>query len=224
MKLYGALSSPFVARCWLAVTAKGGSVDLVEYPDGITSAGYRALNPMSKIPVLVDGDVVIPESAVICEYLDAVLPGPPLLPGAAAARARVRLLCRIADLYLFPSAIDLLVAPVGGDAAVIEPAMASTVAALGHLEHFLDDIGFAYGTSITLADCTLHGGVALALMVLGNHGMKNRFDGRPKLAAWWGAIRQDPVLKPALERIKEVVVAYERQRGFAAPGAQADSR
>jgi len=33
------------------------------------TAEYRAINPMGKIPALVDGDVVITETAAICAYL-----------------------------------------------------------------------------------------------------------------------------------------------------------
>ena len=31
MKLYGSLASPYVARCWLTVAAKGGGADLEAY-------------------------------------------------------------------------------------------------------------------------------------------------------------------------------------------------
>ena len=33
------------------------------------SAEYRAINPMGKVPALVDGDVVVTETAAICAYL-----------------------------------------------------------------------------------------------------------------------------------------------------------
>ncbi|MEO0376810.1 MAG: glutathione S-transferase family protein [Cyanobacteria bacterium P01_A01_bin.17] len=33
------------------------------------SPEYRAINPMSKVPTLVDGDIVITEAAAICAYL-----------------------------------------------------------------------------------------------------------------------------------------------------------
>jgi glutathione S-transferase len=41
------------------------------------------------VPVLDDG-FVLPESAVIMEYLDERYPAPPLLPDGAAARAQAR--------------------------------------------------------------------------------------------------------------------------------------
>jgi glutathione S-transferase len=214
MKLYGSLYSPFVARCWLAATAKGGGVELEAFPGGIKSDAYLALNPMGRMPLLVDGDIALPESAVICEYLDAVLPGPALLPPDPAGQARVRLLCRIADLYLFPASIDLLIAPRGDASAGTMDAKTRTLSALDYLEHFLGDRGFAYGDRLTLADCTLHGGLALALMVLGRHEVAGRLDGRPRLGKWWGAIRNDPTLGPAIAQIREAAIAYEKQRGY----------
>ena len=47
------------------------------------------LNPYGKVPVLVDGDGVIYESAIINEYLEETYPGVPLLPKNPLQRARV---------------------------------------------------------------------------------------------------------------------------------------
>ncbi len=212
MKLYGSLASPFVARCWLTVAAKGGGADLAMYYGGIKSDSYLAHNPMGKMPLLVDGDISIPESNVICEYLDETLPGPALMPTDVAGQARVRLLCRIADLYVFPPALSLLRLPKDGDAETIETARINTVASLNHIEHFLPDTGFAYGASLTLADTTLHGAVGLAVLVMGIHGMSGRFEGRPKLAKWWTAGNENATLKPALDEIAVSVREFRERR------------
>lgn len=45
----------------------------------------------AKVPILIDGDVRLVESCVICEYLDQAYPTPPLLPSDAGTAARVRL-------------------------------------------------------------------------------------------------------------------------------------
>jgi hypothetical protein len=60
-------------------------VDLRNRPDWL----YE-LNPSGKVPVLDDG-FVLPESAVIMEYLDERVPSPPLLPAGREERARARL-------------------------------------------------------------------------------------------------------------------------------------
>ena len=49
------------------------------------------LNPYGKVPVLVDGDGVIYESAIINEYLEEKYPGVPLLPKDPLQRSRARI-------------------------------------------------------------------------------------------------------------------------------------
>jgi glutathione S-transferase len=49
------------------------------------------LNPYAKVPVLVDGDGVIYESAIINEYIDEKYPTLPLIPTEHLARARARI-------------------------------------------------------------------------------------------------------------------------------------
>lgn len=212
MKLYGSLASPYVARCWLAIAAKGGGADLEMYDDGIKSDSYLAKSPMGKMPLLVDGDTSIPESAVICEYLDATLPGPALMPADATGQARVRLLCRLTDIYVYPAVTSLLRLPADGDSDSIKAASTDALASLDYLEHFLADGGFAYGKALTLADVTLHGGVGLARPMFAKHGVENILDGRPRLSAWWAAINDNETLKPALDEIQEAVAAFRKRR------------
>jgi glutathione S-transferase len=52
---------------------------------------YLKLNPNAVVPTLVDNGTVIIESTVICEYLDDAYPEPPLRPGNAVGRMRMRL-------------------------------------------------------------------------------------------------------------------------------------
>lgn len=90
MKLYDAPRCPFCARVRLALAEKGipyevVQIDLNNRPDWI-----YGLNPSGKVPVLEDG-FVLPESAVIMEYLDDRYPERPLLPAEVAARAQARL-------------------------------------------------------------------------------------------------------------------------------------
>ena len=49
------------------------------------------LNPYGKVPVLVDGDGVIYESAIINEYLEEKYPQVPLMPKDLLKRARARI-------------------------------------------------------------------------------------------------------------------------------------
>ncbi len=61
------------------------------------------LNPKAQIPVLVDGDAVIPDSTIILEYLDERVPKTPLFPAGAAERARCRVLEDLGDTLIAPN-------------------------------------------------------------------------------------------------------------------------
>lgn len=54
------------------------------------SATFRERNPSGLVPVLVDGDLSVPQSLAIIEYLEETYPTPRLLPSDTAERARVR--------------------------------------------------------------------------------------------------------------------------------------
>lgn len=54
------------------------------------SPEYLALNPGGVVPTLVHDGVAVTDSSVICEYLDEVVPDPPLSGPDALGRASVR--------------------------------------------------------------------------------------------------------------------------------------
>jgi glutathione S-transferase len=64
---------------------------------------YLALNPKAVVPTLVHDARVIPESTVICEYLDEVFRERPIYPDDPWARARVRLWTKAVDEELHPA-------------------------------------------------------------------------------------------------------------------------
>ena len=188
MILYGGSVSPFVMRPVLAARAKGHALDPVTFDGGIKSDAYRALSPLAKMPLLVDGDFALPESQPITDYVDDVLSGPRLIPADPRAAARVRLLIRIADLYLVPH--------LGGifrnreNPEGVPAAMVGLGEAMGHLEHFRDaGDSFAVGDSFTQADCAL-----IPLFFFFDVFDKSLQTGalvaaRPGLAGWWARAR-----------------------------------
>ena len=58
---------------------------------------YLKLNPAGVVPTLVNGDAVIVESGVICEYLDDLVPAPRLRPGTTDRIAAMRLWIKYVD-------------------------------------------------------------------------------------------------------------------------------
>jgi glutathione S-transferase len=64
---------------------------LIECDLGNKPKDLLELNPYGKVPVLVDGDAVVYESAIIDEFLEEQYPEVPLMPKDPLARARVRI-------------------------------------------------------------------------------------------------------------------------------------
>jgi glutathione S-transferase len=94
MQLYGMGLSRSFRTLWAAEEA-GYNYDYIELElgssgeNGSLSKQYRKLNPQGKVPTLVDGDLVICESAAILNYLAAKAPQHNLMPiDGTADRAR----------------------------------------------------------------------------------------------------------------------------------------
>lgn len=103
--LYGASGSPYVWRVWLALEHKQAPYEMkiLSFSAGdLKTPSFVALNPRRKVPVVVDGDVVVYESAAIVEYLEDRFPSPagPLFPSGIGERAIARRLIREIDEYL----------------------------------------------------------------------------------------------------------------------------
>jgi maleylacetoacetate isomerase/maleylpyruvate isomerase len=95
MELYNYFRSSASYRVRIALALKGLAYDyraihLVKNEQ--LSPAYAELAPARLVPLLKDGDRLLTQSLAIIEYLDETHPEPPLLPGDAFARARVRAL------------------------------------------------------------------------------------------------------------------------------------
>src|ERR1700689_1789371 len=76
-----------IALAWKGIDYEYKSVRGLRQGDEAFTREYLKTNPQGLVPFLVDGDVQIPQSLAIIEYLDEPRPDPPLLPREPAARA-----------------------------------------------------------------------------------------------------------------------------------------
>jgi maleylacetoacetate isomerase len=93
--LYGYFRSSAAFRTRIALNLKGivpelRFVHLLRGGGEQHTAEYKGLNPQELIPALVHDGHLITQSLAIIEYLDEIVPQPPLLPKDALGRARVR--------------------------------------------------------------------------------------------------------------------------------------
>jgi glutathione S-transferase len=196
MKLYSVGLSPFAARVRCAIYAKTLPVEIVPPPEGgLKSEAYLALNPMGRVPVLVVGDgFTVPESDTIVEYLADAFPESGLRPESAEARAQVRLIARVAELYVMPplQALFPQMNPATRDNAVVDAAVEKLKGALVHLNVFMGDGPYAAGETLTTADCALIPILFFVQLIGPTFGTGDLMANLLKLSAYAELLKMDP--------------------------------
>ena len=163
--LYGYWRSSASYRVRIALAVKGLAYDAVAInlaQGAQTSVGFTMLNPQGFVPYLIDDDVGLNQSLAIIEYLDEVHPAPPLLPGDALARARVRgaalqIACDIHPINNL-RVLKYLRGELGHDQAAVDTWYRHWVeTGFGPLEEIAEAATGAYlfGDQVTLADVCL---------------------------------------------------------------------
>lgn len=107
MILYDSAFSPFARKVRLVLALKKLEA---EYIDGLQHQNAEALkkvNGRAEVPALVDGDVIVVNSADIVAYLDHQYPQYPVLPETPADRVKARKWERVADSFIDPIMVDI---------------------------------------------------------------------------------------------------------------------
>jgi maleylpyruvate isomerase len=126
------------------------------------SDAYVALNPQGLVPALETPDGVLTQSSAILEWLEERYSDPPLLPRAAGDRAIVRAMAMAVACDIHPlnnlRVLKYLNHPLEHEQPAIDAWIAHWIAAgFAALESLIARHGgrFAFGDSLTLADCHL---------------------------------------------------------------------
>lgn len=99
MKLHGGALSNYVNMARHSVLAKGIACEFVNTRPS-QDPEYLAKSPMGKVPLLETGHGCLTETDAIIDYLDEAFPGARLFPQDAFARAKVRQLMKVQELYV----------------------------------------------------------------------------------------------------------------------------
>jgi glutathione S-transferase len=219
MQLFDSAFSPFARKVRMVLELKGLAFEAC---DGLLKANHEALkaaNGRIEVPVLVDGDVVVVNSADIVAYLDAQYPSQPVYPPSAAARVHARAWERTADSYVDAILINISywlwadrkdTMPDG----LLEAARTDLALVYDALERDLARGDFISGP-LSIADIALFPHLASA------KAMRVAFSPEkfPRLVRWFRQMRGLPICAADLERARDFVASIverdvERRRIF----------
>jgi glutathione S-transferase len=130
---------------------------LLDLGNAAARAAFLDLWPTGKMPLLVDGDRVLPETSIIIEYLERLPGGAPLLPADPDALLDARLWDRLFDLYVMVPmqaiVADRLRAEAERDAVNVAQARATLAMAYAMIERRMAGRSWAAGDAFSIADC-----------------------------------------------------------------------
>ena len=141
--LYDADRCPYCARVRIVLAEKGLEYETVVIDLDDRPSWIYEKNPLGRVPVLEEDTFVLPESAVINEYLEDRYPEPALWPADAAERAFGRLL-----VFRFDQLSKPYYALRRGD----DGARPRVDAELAKLDRLLEAQPFLTGSEFGLAD------------------------------------------------------------------------
>jgi glutathione S-transferase len=165
MKIIGSYVSPYVRKVLACLNLKAIPYEIDPITPFFGGEEFERMSPIRRIPVMVDEDLVLCDSTVICAYLDEAYGGHRLLPSSPADRARARWLeeyadTRLGDLFIWGLFYQKVVHPAvwgePGDQARIAKVLAEDApAALDYLEGLLPEDGWLFDDAIGVADISI---------------------------------------------------------------------
>lgn len=200
ISIIGNTVSPYVRKVLTILTIKGIPFEIDPIVPFHGDDDFALLSPLRRIPVLIDGDVVLTDSSVIVQYLEETWPQPSILPATARARGEARWLeeyadSRLADVFIWKGFGAVVVAPA------IFGAPRDLVAFKRHLETEVVE-ALDYLESVTPAEGYLCGAfgladISIAVMFKGMEYCRWTPNAArwPKVAAWLARVITQPAMK-----------------------------
>ncbi|HEX8126097.1 MAG TPA: glutathione S-transferase family protein [Allosphingosinicella sp.] len=165
MEIIGSFVSPYVRKVLACLHLKGLDYEIDPITAFFGNDEFERLSPLRRIPVLIEEDLVLNDSSVICAWLEEAWPHRPLLPESPGDRARARWLeeyadTRLGDVFIwglfYPKFVHPLVWGEPGDQDRIAKTLAHDLPReYDYLEGQLPAEGFLFGREIGLADISI---------------------------------------------------------------------
>ena len=204
MKLYGGALSPFFRKARVVLEEKGIPYQIQALVPVPKTPELLAMHPMGKIPILRDGDVVVPDSSVICAYLERKHPSPALYPQDAADLAAALFFEEYADTRMseiiggiaFETYVRPNILKEPGDAARAAELRGRLPEIFAYLESKLSDDREWLLPRFGIADVAV-GSMMQGLRLLGEEIDTARW---PRVARYRNAVESRPSFKTAISQ------------------------
>jgi glutathione S-transferase len=182
---------------------------VVDLGNEASRSAFLAVWPIGRMPVLRDGDQVIPESTIIIEYLDVHHPGRTRFVPANPDRAReTRLRDRFFDLYVqgpMQKIVGDRLRPAGDkDRFGVDEAHGQLRKVYGMLEADLASRTWATGDEFGLADCAAAPALFYAELV------EPFRDAHPHLARYFDRLLGRPSFARVVEEARPLLPLFPR--------------
>lgn len=165
VRIIGSYLSPYVRKVLAVLHLKGLAYEIDPIVPFFGDDRFSKLSPLRRIPVLIDADVTLCDSTVICEYLEERFPEPAVFPQGVKERARARWLeefadTRMGEVFIWRLFYQVTALPfVWGeksDPQVLERTLTKDIPQiLDCLEQELPRAGFFFGITPTVADISI---------------------------------------------------------------------
>lgn len=202
--LHGVNLSPFVRKVRFALAEKGVTVEQDQVVPFGLSDDFKKLSPLGKIPVYQDGDLVLPDSSVIIDYLEHVHPKPALYPADPGQRGRAlfyeeygdtKVTGALATIFFQRFVRKNFFQEEPDEAAVSEALENEIPPILDYLTAELGDNDYLVGNQFSVADIAVTTGF-VNFRIGGESVDASRW---PTVAAYVDRVFSRPAIKPVVE-------------------------
>jgi glutathione S-transferase len=215
LKVYGSSLSPFVRKVLLTLEFKDLVYEQVLVAPGMFPPNWPEISPLGKMPVLEHDGFTVPDSSVICRYIDEVYPAKSIYPAEARARATACWLEEYGDSRLVETVVPFFLERVVKPLILKQPtdeARLDTLAkdqlpnVLGWLENRVVTDGYLVGPTLTIADISI-GSPFITAAVAGFAPDASRF---PKLSAYLARLADTPLFAKRQQKQDAEMAAMRR--------------
>ena len=164
VQIIGGYLSPYVRKVLVVLDLKGIPYEIDPIVPFFGDDRFSQISPLRRIPVLIDKDVTLADSSVICQYLEDRYPQPAVYPANIVDRARSRWLeeyadSRMGEVFIWQLFNQVAIKPaVWGeqtDTAVVDKTLREDMPrVLDYLETQVPAEGFSFG-SVSIGDISI---------------------------------------------------------------------